>query len=219
MTVKALIFDFDGLILETEYPIYKAIRDVYIKYGTDLKLEDYTYCVGSIEDNHHFLHLLEKELNIKLDINQLSEEINQAMMDDINSSEALPGVENILIQAKKLDLTCVVASSSDFPWVSNHLNTLGLTEYFSKICTRENVKRVKPEPDLFLYALTQANVQANEAIVFEDSQNGILAASRAGIFSVAVPNIVTRNLDFSKANLILNQIDELPLSELLTKVK
>ena len=219
MTVKALIFDFDGLILETEYPIYKAIRDVYRKYGTDLQLEDYTYCVGSIEDNHHFLHLLEKQLKTKLDIEHLAEEIYRAMMDDISTSDALPGVESMLKQAQDLHIPCVVASSSDYPWVSNHLKNLDLEKYFSAICTRENVENVKPEPDLFLYALQQANVQANEAIVFEDSQNGILAASRAQIFSVAVPNLVTRNLDFSKANLVLNRIDELPLRDLLIKVK
>jgi putative hydrolase of the HAD superfamily len=219
MTVKALIFDFDGLILETEYPIYRAIRDVYRKYDTDLKLEDYTYCVGSIEDNHHFLHLLEKELNKPLDIESLAEEIYQDMMNEINSSAIIPGVENMLSQARDLGITCVVASSSDLPWVGGHIKRLGLDGYFSAICTRENVKKVKPEPDLFQYALTQANAQPDEAIVFEDSLNGIIAASKAGIFGVAVPNEVTRNLDFSIANLVLTQIDDIPLAELVKKVK
>ncbi|MBI9048371.1 MAG: HAD-IA family hydrolase [Anaerolineaceae bacterium] len=219
MTVKTLIFDFDGLILETEYPIYKAIRDVYQQYGSDLPLDEYTYCVGGSEDNYHFLHLLEKKINRKLDINTINQRVHSAMMVEINLSQALPGVESVLQQAKDMKLQCLVASSSDFNWVNTHLLRLGLRDYFTDLCTAEDVQHVKPEPDLYLLALKKANVQANQAIVFEDSSNGIVAASRAGIFGVAVPNRITENLDFSKANLILKQIDEIPLIELIEKVK
>lgn len=218
MTVKALIFDFDGLILDTESPIYYAILDTYQQYGFDLPMDDYTYCIGSYEDNNHFLRKLEDKVQKPLDIEFLSSQINTKMMQKINSASALPGVVDLLEQAKKLGLQCIVASSSDLAWVDTHLQRLAIRHYFSHLCTSDDVQRVKPEPDLFLLALERGNISANEAIIFEDSSNGIVAAYRAGIFRVAVPNPMTKNLDFSKANLILNQIDDIPLAELLTKV-
>ena len=187
MTIKTLIFDFDGLILETEYPIYRAIRDIYRKYGTDLKLEDYTYCVGSTEDSNHFLHLLEKEINQQLDVKKISEEIYLDMTEDINSAAAIPGVENMLKQAQALNLTCVVASSSDYPWVHTHLKRLGFVKYFSAICTRENVTQVKPSPELFQFALKEANAKPEEAIVFEDSITVLLRLPKPAYLALPFP--------------------------------
>jgi putative hydrolase of the HAD superfamily len=92
MTVKALIFDFDGLILDTESPIYYAIRDTYQQYGFDLPMDEYTYCIGSYEDNNHFLRKLEEKVQIPLDIELLGSQINTNMLQKINASSALPGV-------------------------------------------------------------------------------------------------------------------------------
>ncbi len=218
MTVKALIFDFDGLILDTESPIYFAIRDVYQEYGFDLPMDEYTYCIGSYEDTNHFLRKLEAKIQKPLDIELLNEQINTKMLKMINTASALPGVVNLLEQAKRLGLTCIIASSSDFNWVENHLQRLEIRHYFSHLCTSDDVQKVKPEPDLFLLALERGKIAADEAIIFEDSSNGIIAAYRAGIFRIAIPNPMTAALDFSKANLILNRIDDHPLPELLTKV-
>jgi putative hydrolase of the HAD superfamily len=218
MTLKALIFDFDGLILDTESPIYYAIRDVYQQYGFAFPLDEYTYCIGSYEDTGHFLHKLREKMQTPLNFEQLLTQINTTMLQNVNSSTALPGVVNLLEQAKTAGLECLVASSSSYDWVNSQLTRLGLRHFFTHVCTSDDVQHVKPEPDLFLLALSRANIQANEAIIFEDSANGILAAFRAGIFRIAVPNPMTQHLDFSKANMVLKRIDEVPVNELLTKV-
>ena len=218
MTVKALIFDFDGLILDTEFPIYNAIRTIFQRYGQDLPLDEYTYCIGGDEKDDAFLLKLQSRIHEQLDIPALQAEIRDHMMREIYQNPILPGVKETLQKAEALQLPCIVASSSEQEWVVNHVERLGLTHFFTAICTADDVKQVKPEPDLFLLALKKANVQASEAIVFEDSSNGIIAAYRAGIFSVAVPSKMTEGTDFSKANLIVKRIDEIPLEELLTKI-
>jgi HAD superfamily hydrolase (TIGR01509 family) len=218
MTVKALIFDFDGLIIDTEFPIYNAIRRIYRRYHQDLPLDDYTFCIGSDIKDDTFLNQLQDLIHQSLDYEALQKEIRQNMLAEIAKNPVLPGVLPILQQAQALNIPCLIASSSERKWVVGYLEKLGLIPYFMDICTSEDVVHVKPEPDLFLLALQKAKAKPNEAIVFEDSSNGIIAAYRAGIFSVAVPSEITKKLDFSKANLVLHRIDEIPLQNLLTKV-
>ena len=123
--------------------------------------------------------------------------------------------------AKRLGLKLAIASSSPHSWVDTHAKRLGIFEYFDQVICADNVGagRTKPNPDLFLLALDQLQVRKNEAIVFEDSPNGVQAAKRAGIFVVAVPNSVTSQLSIENANLILRSLADLSLPELLNKVK
>ena len=124
-------------------------------------------------------------------------------------------------EAKRLELKLAIASSSPHAWVDHHAKRLGIFQHFDKIICADDVGvgRTKPNPDLFLLALNQLQVQKNEAVVFEDSPNGVLAANRAGIFVVAVPNPVTSLLVIEGANLILQSLSEMPLATLLDKVK
>ena len=126
-----------------------------------------------------------------------------------------------ILEAKRLGLKLAIASSSPHSWVDTHAKRLGIFDDFDKVITSDEVgiERTKPNPDLFLLALEQLNVRANEAIVFEDSPNGVRAAQSAGIFVVAVPNSVTSLLAIENANLTLNSLADLPLVELLDKVQ
>jgi putative hydrolase of the HAD superfamily len=105
--------------------------------------------------------------------------------------------------------------------VDAHAKRLSVFHYFDVVICADDVGagRTKPNPDLFLLALKQLQVRNNEAVVFEDSPNGVTAARRAGIFVVAIPNQLTSMLPIEDANLILSSLSELPLSLLLDKVK
>jgi putative hydrolase of the HAD superfamily len=133
----------------------------------------------------------------------------------------LPGVIDYIHEAKQLGLKLAIASSSPHSWVDGHTQRLGIFHYFDKVICRDDVGvgRTKPNPDLFLLALNQLQVQKNEAVVFEDSPNGVLAARRAGIFVVAVPNPVTSRLKIEGADLVLSSLSEISLRGLLHKVK
>jgi putative hydrolase of the HAD superfamily len=139
----------------------------------------------------------------------------------IAGASVLPGVLEYIHEAKRLGLKLAIASSSPHAWVDAHARRLGLLQYFDKVICADDVGsgRTKPNPDLFLLALKQLEVQKEAAIVFEDSPNGVLAANRAGIFVVAVPNPVTAGLVIKGANLRLSSLSELPLISLLDKVQ
>ena len=133
----------------------------------------------------------------------------------------LPGVLETIHAAKRLGLKLAIASSSQHAWVDTHTKRLGIFDHFDAVICSDDVGigRTKPNPDLFLLALNQLQVQKDAAVVFEDSPNGVLAANRAGIFVVAVPNPVTALLVIEGANLIMSTLSELPLVKLLDKVK
>jgi HAD superfamily hydrolase (TIGR01509 family) len=131
----------------------------------------------------------------------------------------LPGTRNYIECAKTLGLKLGLASSSTREWVTGHLARLGLLQYFDCIKSSDDVKKTKPDPELFIKSLECLNVAANEAIIFEDSPNGIAAANQAGIFCVAVPNTLTKQLDTNHADMHLDSLAEIPLKALLDKVE
>jgi HAD superfamily hydrolase (TIGR01509 family) len=220
--IKALIFDFDGLILDTETPEYQTWQSIYREHGFELPQNEWGKIIGgyglSDFDAAEHLSLLSQG---KLDSVSLRDRFRLESHALIHAQSILPGVLGTIQAAKPLGLKLAIASSSPHSWVDNHAKRLGIFEYFDKVICADDVAagRTKPNPDLFLLALNQLQVQKNEAIVFEDSPNGIKAAKSAGIFVVAVPNPVTSLLSLENANLILTSLTDLSLHELLNKVK
>jgi HAD superfamily hydrolase (TIGR01509 family) len=131
----------------------------------------------------------------------------------------LPGVLDYLEGARRLGLRVGLASSSSCEWVLGHLSRLGLLNYFHEIRASEDVKRTKPDPALYLQVLHGLGVPAEQGVALEDSPNGILAAKRAGLFCVAVPNALTRRLPLDHADLRLESLADLPLESLLVEVE
>ncbi|MEP7134592.1 MAG: HAD-IA family hydrolase [Chloroflexota bacterium] len=220
--LKALIFDFDGLVLDTETPEYLAWQNIYQEYGFELPHEEWGKIVGgyglSNFDAAEHLALLSQG---RLDSVSLRSRHSTESLTRIHAQSILPGVLDMIREAKKHGLKLAIASSSSHAWVDNHTKRLGIFDYFDNVICNDDVGagRTKPNPDLFLLALKQLQVQKNEAVVFEDSPNGVLAANRAGIFVVAVPNPVTAQLNLADANLIVKSLADLRLSELIDRMK
>ena len=131
----------------------------------------------------------------------------------------MPGVLQLLDEAKQSELKLAVASSSPENWVIGHLSRLGLIEYFDVIVTADDVELTKPDPALFLLAAETIRVRPDQAIVLEDSGNGVKGAKRAGMFVVAVPNEITRQMDLSMADLLLDTLEGIRLENLLEKAQ
>ncbi|HEX9331825.1 MAG TPA: HAD family phosphatase [Anaerolineales bacterium] len=222
LRIKALIFDFDGLILDTETPDYQIWQSIYREHGFELPREEWGKIVGgygiSRFDAAEHLSLLSQG---QLDSVSLRDRHRSESHARTLSQAVLPGVMDYIHAAKQLSLQLAIASSSPHSWVDTHAKRLGIFEYFDKVICAEDVAagRTKPNPDLFLLALNQLQIQKNEAIVFEDSPNGVKAAKSAGIFVVAVPNPVTSLLSIENANLTLTSLSDLSLTDLLDKVK
>jgi HAD superfamily hydrolase (TIGR01509 family) len=220
--IKALIFDFDGLILDTETPEFLVWQSIYMEYGRELPAHEWNETIGgyglsSFDAAEHLTHLTQGQLDA-VSLRARHQVESTAIIAD---SPILPGVENIIYEAKKLGLKLAIASSSPHAWVDTHAKRLGIHDYFDKIVCADDVPpgRTKPNPDLFLKALDQLKVRKSDAIVFEDSPNGAKAAQSAGIFVVVITNPITSSLVFDGKFLKLNSLADLRLSELLQSFK
>jgi HAD superfamily hydrolase (TIGR01509 family) len=217
MTIQAIIFDFDGLILDTEGPIYRSWLELYEQHGQALPVSAWAELIGTMEMPWHPLTELEKRLERRLE-EALVAARNQREDDLIALQPARPGVEAVLAAAKRLGLKIGLASSSDRAWVVRHLTRLGLLDYFDCLRTFDDVSRTKPDPELYLAALDCLGVPPEKAFALEDSPMGVKAAKSAGLFCVAVPNDLTRQLPLEEADLRLESLDGISLEELLQRM-
>jgi HAD superfamily hydrolase (TIGR01509 family) len=221
MPLRALLFDFDGTILDTEVTLYRAWCELYQERDCQFPIDRWALSLGRGKDwQRHFdpvSHLA--ELSGAPCDEQVHKRANRRNRELLAAETPRPGVVAYLDAAHDLDLRLAVASSSPRRWIVEHLGRLGLLDRFELLRCEEDVARHKPEPDLYLAALGGLGVAADEAIAFEDSPNGVRAAQAAGIFCIAVPNPVTAQLDLSHADMRLDSLDELPLAELLSRVE
>jgi putative hydrolase of the HAD superfamily len=217
--IRAVIFDFDGLIVDTEEPIFRVWQRIYREHGHELPPEQWLKIIGGNAT----------AFDPRRDLGERTgQEINRTELDALERlyyreatamQELLPGVRRYLDDARQLGLKTAIASSSGRPWIDEHLERMGLAERFNFIVCRDDVTAIKPDPELYLTALKRLGVQVHEAIALEDSTNGIKAAKAAGLFCIAVPNAMTRSLDLSEADLRLGSLDEMPLEELVKTIR
>lgn len=204
---KAIIFDFDGLILDTESAELVIWTKLYAEHGLVFDEQSYNLVVGS--DGVTGFDPA-KALAARLGENRNAEEIRSHMRaisyENAKSLQPLPGVLELIDRAREEGYLIAVGSSSVDNWVNTHLRRLGLLEKFDTIVTSDEVKSAKPNPDIFLKVLEKLEVSPEDAIVLEDSYNGILAAHRAGIKAIAIPNPVTKLQDFSLASDVLESL-------------
>ena len=215
--IRAIVFDFDGLILDTEEPVYRSWLEVYEAHGEDLPFERWVQIVGSTTAGFHPQHHLEERLGRALPKEVLDHRIGRRT-EMILANAVLPGVVQRIDEAKEMGLKLGVASSSTVDWVRGHLVRLGIFERFDCMRCRDDVANAKPEPDLYISVLECLGVPASEAIAIEDSPNGVLAAKRAGMRCVAIPNSITARLDLGQADIVLGSLAEVTLPELLRKL-
>jgi HAD superfamily hydrolase (TIGR01509 family) len=217
--IRALVFDFDGLIVDTEVPIFRAWQRIYREHGQELPLDRWLTIIGTSSKAFDPV----KELG-----DRIGEQLDEAALDALERlyygestalQQLLPGVTDYLAAAHRLGLKTAVASSSTRKWVMEHLERLGIGRHFDAIICREDVKRTKPDPELYQTALQQLHVQPDEAIALEDSSNGIRAAKAAGLYCVVVPNLLTVDLDLTEADLRLLSLEAMSLPTLLDTVK
>jgi len=214
--IKGLIFDFDGLILDTETPAFQGWQGVFERHGCTLTLEMWADCIGRAQDAFDPRDHLETCLGRSLDRVKILAEEQKRESELIRNQALLPGVLETIEAGEKRGLKLGVASSSDRAWVNAYLSRFGLIERFDAIRCVDDVAHAKPAPDLYLAVLQALDLRPDEAIAFEDSPNGVLAAKRARVFCVAVPNRLTKQLSFDHAaDLTVASLKQIVLAELL----
>jgi HAD superfamily hydrolase (TIGR01509 family) len=214
--LKALIFDFDGLILDTETPESLVWQSIYREHGFELPVDEWAKTIGGwgiseFDAQEHLLRLSQG----RLDPVSLKARYRKEFDAIVHASPILPGVMNIIEQAKENGLRVAIGSSATHSWVDTNLKRLGIFDYFDHIVCQDDVApgRTKPNPDIFLKVLEKLDVQKDAAVVFEDSPNGVLAAQRAGIFVVGVPNPLTSQMGVS-GDITVSSLEQVSLQDL-----
>ncbi|UCF10620.1 MAG: HAD-IA family hydrolase [Candidatus Bipolaricaulota bacterium] len=217
--LRALVFDFDGLILDTETPRYEAWREIFAEHGCELPLAEWIRVIGRAPGDHDPTEILQSCAGRPLDRGRILRDHERRENRRIAELSACPGVVDLIGEACAAGLALAVASSSDHPWVAGHLRRLGLHEAFAVISCASSEVAAKPAPDVYDLALRELGVTAAEAVAFEDSHHGVDAATAAGIACVAVPNRLTRTLAFPDAALRVDTLEGLDVSAIASLVE
>jgi HAD superfamily hydrolase (TIGR01509 family) len=217
--IQAVIFDFDGLILDTETPELLAWKDLFARHDRELKLELWADLVGRPYTHFDFYSYFQEHVDPAVDIDQLRQVQREKVKALTLQQPVLPGVHDYLREASNLGLRIGLASSSSRTHVTGHLDRLELLHYFEAIRCFEDTTEHKPDPAPYLAVLDELGVSADRAVAFEDSPNGVTAARSAGIFCVAVPNPVTRLLSLAHADLRLESLADEPLDRILLRAR
>lgn len=211
--IRALVFDFDGLILDTETPLIDAYGAVHLKHGVPFDRTAFIQGVGHADytfDPWHGFSPHADRAALELE--------RRAIKDPLLLQQALlPGITALFDAARARGLRIGLASNSPHAWCDPHLTRLGLFERFHFLACREDAPSPKPEPDLYKLVLNRFGLRGHEAIAFEDSHTGSLAATRAHLWTVACPGPSTAHHDFAHAHLKVASLADVTLDALIAR--
>ena len=214
--IHAVVFDFDGLILDTEMPSFVSWREVFEHYGCELTEEEHVSTLGT---NFDRIELLRSRAGTRLTSDEEARALKQQRHHELLADiEPLPGVLSWLDEADALGIPLAIASSSPAEWVHDLLDRFDLTRRFATVvCCGDDLPR-KPEPDAYVIACQRLGAAPSRSVAVEDSANGVAAAKAAGLHCVAVPNALTRSLDLSAADVQLASLADESLAEVCARL-
>jgi HAD superfamily hydrolase (TIGR01509 family) len=215
MKIKGIIFDFDGLICDTETPEVRAWEALFSEFGLTFPFDRYQETIGAIHNDDSPFVFLEEMLDHPVDRCEVKEGFLHYRNKLIAAEPMRPGIFGYLNESRKEGLHIGLASSSPRSWIDHHLSRFRLLDFFSCIKTCNDVSNTKPDPELYIKSLECMQLQGHEVIALEDSPNGVSAAKKAGIYVAVFPNEVTRIFKFINADLVINNLEEMPLKEML----
>jgi len=213
--IRAMVLDFDGLIIDSEVAVARAWEEVFAREGHELPEAVWRSMVGTRENDGVLWTELERLTGRRFDPQAHDPARRQRGVELSQELSPLPGVLTLLDRARERDHRLAIASSSSRWWVVGHLDRLGLSDRFEVVRTREDAARSKPFPDVYREALSALGVAPDQAVAFEDSAPGVAAAKAAGLTVVAVPGSYTEHMDFGAADAVVASLEGFSLDEFL----
>ena len=217
--IEAIVFDFDGLIVDTETPEFEAWQEIFESYGVTLERTLWDSAIGRYSRAFDIYEHLANLSRQRIEQEVVRPKMRRRYLERIEQNPILPGVEDYLASAKIMGLKMAVASSSTPGWAAGHLRNRGLLHHFEFVLDAGDVVNAKPAPDLYTMAASKLGVEPRNALSIEDSAVGLTAAKAAGLYCVVVPNPMTRGMDFSAADVRLDSLEDVTLSDLLHKLE
>jgi HAD superfamily hydrolase (TIGR01509 family) len=211
--VRALFFDFDGVLWDSEVAALQSWQETFAEHGHRMSLDVFATRLGTLGGTDP-IDELERLVGAPIDREAIAGRRWDRKMELVRQLKPRPGVLTYIREGRERGFALAVVSTDDMDWILTGLEILGLVEAWDFIeCADGDLTRAKPSPALYLAALDTLGIGADEAIAIEDSPNGIRAAKDAGLYCVAFANQVTRRLDLSAADVQVDSLDDLPLAD------
>jgi beta-phosphoglucomutase family hydrolase len=212
--IKAVIFDLDGVLIDSE-PLHAIADNQLLKeLGTDAPENYFDRYVGwtnaamweAIKNDYCITRSIHEimEMQMPIKLNLLQE----------GNHNVIPGIVELLEELKTMHIPVAIASSSPKLFIDAAVEKIGLTQFFAIIISGEEVEKSKPEPDIFLKAAELLNVKPSECLVIEDSKSGTIAAKKAGMKCIGFQNVNSGNQDLSIADFIVTDIKEIDIGKM-----
>lgn len=210
-----LIFDFDGLILDTETAGYQAWCEEYDRHGVAFERGVWLREIGTHRvDAHDPAASLRAAVGPAVDAEAVRARRDRRFLELVHAAVPRPGVVDLVASARDLDVPIAVASSSPRRWVEDHLTRVGLRDHFRVVVGRDDVGGVpKPSPRVYQHALKLLGL--TRAVALEDSGPGLEAAVAAGLPTLVVPNEMTETSDFSAAARVVGSLTEVTVPDVV----
>ncbi|MCG8482275.1 MAG: HAD family phosphatase [Clostridia bacterium] len=212
--LKAVIMDFDGVIIDTEvvwHEVFVAWFKKHKKY--DLTMDEFLKCVGA--NSEELLRYLEAERSLSIDRDFFEEETKSLFMEKVNALPPKEGIVDFVKKVRNEGLKLALATSSFRERPFKYLTKFGIIHFFDALITADDVERIKPHPDLFLKALKELDVEAKETVIVEDSLNGLIAGKSAGAEVIVVPNAVTKHSEFAGYYRMVDSLKNVSVNSLI----
>jgi HAD superfamily hydrolase (TIGR01509 family) len=212
---EALVFDFDGLILDTEGPVFTAWQEAFDAHGCPpLTIEEWSAEIGTT-GGLDLVGLIRTRATRPFDEGAMHARRRERRDELLGKETTRPGVVAWLDAADELGLRVAIASSSESGWVEPLLERLDMRGRFGLVVCAGDGVAGKPAPDTYLAACAGLGVEPSAAIALEDSPHGVAAAKAAGLWCVAVPHAITELLDLTQADVVLPSLADVSLPDVL----
>jgi HAD superfamily hydrolase (TIGR01509 family) len=213
--INAIIFDLDGVLIDSEPLHCKADTQLLGELGTDPPANYFDRFAGwkdatmweAIKTDYHITKSIDEIMTMQIPI-----KLNLLQEDDF---KAIPGIVELLEDIKAVHIPIAIASSSPKIFIEAVVEKIGIRQYFSILLSGEEIERSKPEPDIFFKAALLLNVNPAECLVVEDSKSGTIAAKKAGMKCIGYQNFNSGNQDLSNADFIVNDIREIDIKKMM----
>ena len=209
----AIIFDFDGTLIDTESPDFRGCELLFAEHGLTLDVKIWAEKIVGHTTGYDdlFASILTTSQN-GLTADSLRKRLKELWATTFTQVELMPGVDRLIPQLSNAGFPLAIATASDKAWVNRWLGQHSLLSYFHAIATRDDVEHNKPAPDVYLFAASQLGVKPERCLVFEDSVAGMQSAKAAGMTVIAVPSPVTKSLNFSRADGLVDGLTQVTIN-------
>ena len=205
--IKGIIFDMDGVIIDSNRVHYENWNTVFKRrFGIVVPMEEFASRLG--ESSKDFTEYFIRKYNLKVNFNEIVKELRENFYNNSSKINLKKNVKEVLGRLKQ-NYKIALATGANKEWAIDIITSNGLSDYFDYVIAGNEVKKAKPEPEIFLKAAEMLKLKPRECVVIEDASFGILAAKNAGMFVISIPDDFTKYQDHSKADLHLKSISEI----------